>query len=142
MIDLPISIDWTRPKPIRYNEDIPHLDGALAGELRMPRCRTCGSEFWPAGPVCPRDFTADLDWVTDPGTGVVNSWVQIHKPYFAGDEVPYVVIQVQLDTGPRLTTSWTGPQLPRIGEPVAVSFRQIADGIALTEFGPPPPHQS
>lgn len=126
----------SRPLPIRYHEDIEHLDGALRGELRLPHCRTCDHEFWPASPVCPRDFSDDLDWVTDPGAGTITSWVTFHKQYYPGDAVPYVVVQVELDTGPRLTTSWTGDQNPIIGDRAAVSFRTLDDTTALPEFGP------
>lgn len=125
-----------RPLPIPYLDDIPHLDGAVRGELRLPRCRTCGRQFWPAGPVCPFEFSRDLEWVTDPGTGTVTSWVKFHKQYYAGDVVPYVVIQVELDTGPRLTTSWTGGADPVVGQRATVSFRPLAEGMALPEFGP------
>ncbi|MBO0851364.1 MAG: hypothetical protein J2P20_18025, partial [Pseudonocardia sp.] len=77
-----------RPLPPRYLEDIEHLDGAVRGELRIPRCRRCGRTFWPAGPVCPRDGFSDVEWVTDPGTGAVCSWVRFHKRYYADDPVP------------------------------------------------------
>ncbi len=135
-ITLPVSIVPTRPLPIRWTEDIEHLDGAARGELRIPQCTACGREFWPAGPVCPHDFSDDIEWVTDPGDGIVNSWVRVHRPYFVGDVVPYIVVQVELGTGPRLTTSWTGAEDPVIGEPVTVSFRQVGDDAWLTEFGP------
>ncbi|MEU0508052.1 MULTISPECIES: Zn-ribbon domain-containing OB-fold protein [Amycolatopsis] len=125
-----------RPLPIRYPEDVEHLDGAARGELRIPECRACGQRFWPPGPVCPRDFGTDIGWVTDTGTGRVHTWVRFHKRYFAGDEVPYVVVQVRLDSGPNLTTTWTGRADPVIGEPVVVSFREVGDSVFLPEFGP------
>ena len=128
----------SRPLPTRYPEDVEHLDGAARGELRIPVCHTCGHAFWPPGPVCSRDFGTDVGWVTDPGTGRVNSWVRFHKSYFAGDAVPYVVVQVRLDSGPRLTTTWSGADDPQIGGAVVVSFRDLGDGGALPEFGPVP----
>ena len=135
-IKLPVSIEPTRPVPIRWTDDIEHLDGAARGELRVPHCRRCGHSFFPPGPVCPRDFSDDIVWVTDTGDGVVNSWVRVHRPYFVGDEVPYIVVQVQLASGPRLTTSWTGEHDPVIGAPVGVSFREAGPGSWLPEFGP------
>jgi uncharacterized OB-fold protein len=125
-----------RPLPRRYPEDIEHLDGAARGELRIPRCVDCGREFWPAGPVCPYDFSEHLEWTTDPGTGVINSWVRCHRQYFPGDDVPYYVVQVTLDAGPNITTSWTGATAPEIGMPAVASFRQVNDQIYLPEFGP------
>lgn len=125
-----------RPLPVRYPEDVEHLDGAARAELRIPVCHGCRRAFWPPGPVCPRDFGTDVEWMTDPGTGIVQSWVRFHKRYFGDDTVPYVVVQVQLDSGPRLTTTWAGSDDPEIGAAVAVSFRELADGVALPEFGP------
>lgn len=138
-LELPILIDPTRPLPSRHEEDIEHLEGAERGELRLPRCLDCDTEFWPSGPVCRFCFGRNLDWVTDPGSGVVNSWVKAHKAYFEGDTVPYVVVQVTLDSGPQLTTSWTGAKDPVIGHAVAVSFRSVTKGDVtrwLPEFGP------
>ena len=126
----------TRPLPVRHREDVEHLDGASRGELRLPRCRCCGAAFWPAGPVCPRDFSPDVEWVTDPGTGTITSWVRFHRAYFAGDAVPYDVVQVTLDSGPRLTTSWAGTGSPACGQRVTASFRPLPEGAALVEFGP------
>lgn len=125
-----------RPLPPRYPEDIEHLDGAARGELRIPRCHRCGRAFWPAGPICPRDGSRNVEWVTDPGTGAVSSWVRFHKRYYADDPVPYVVVQVELDSGPRLTTSWAGQADPEVGERVAVSFRAVRPDVYLPEFGP------
>jgi uncharacterized OB-fold protein len=129
-----------RRLPARHPEDVEHLDGAARGELRLPFCRTCGRPFWPAGPVCPRDFSTDVAWLTDPGRGTVTSWVRFHKRYYDGDAVPYVVVQVTLDSGPRLTTSWTGADDPRAGEVVMVSFRHLGRGAYLPEFGPADRH--
>ena len=141
-LELPITIDPARPLPSRHEEEIEHLDGAARGELRIPRCLDCEREFWPSGPVCRFCFGRHLDWVTDSGAGVVNSWVKAHKEYFAGDVVPYVVVQVTLDSGPRLTTSWTANRDPVIGEPVSVSFFSMTKGDVerwLPAFGPRQP---
>jgi hypothetical protein len=62
--------------------------------------------------------------------------VRFHKRYYEGDVVPYVVVQVKLDSGPRLTTSWTGTNDPIPGAPVTVSFRHVGGGVHLPEFGP------
>ncbi len=141
-LELPITIAPSRPLPGRHEEDLEHLAGAARGELRIPRCLDCDRQFWPSGPVCRFCFGRHLDWVSDPGTGVVNSWVKAHKQYFEGDVVPYVVVQVTLDSGPRLTTSWTGDRDPVVGEPVAVAFFSVTKGDDqrwLPQFGPAAP---
>ncbi|MDQ2849251.1 MAG: OB-fold domain-containing protein [Actinomycetota bacterium] len=138
-LELPITIDPTRPLPGRHEEDIEYLNGAARGELRMPWCNNCQTQFWPSGPVCRFCFGRDIEWVTDPGAGTVNAWIRGHKAYFEGDQVPYVVVQVTLDSGPRLTTSWTGQDDPVTGEPVAVSFLALHKGEQerwVPQFGP------
>ena len=129
--------EYFRPLPVRYPEDIEHLDGAIEHRLRIPRCRTCGRSFWPSGPVCPYDFSREIEWSTDSGNGVITSWVRYHKQYFAGgDDVPYYVVQAELKSGPRLTTSWSAVVAPTIGMSVGVAFRQFGESVYLPEFTP------
>lgn len=124
----------TRPLPVRYRDELEHWDGAARGELRVPRCTACKRCFWPPGPVCPRCMSWDVDWVTASGRGRIVTWVRFHKRYFEGDEVPYEVVQVELEEGPRLTTTFAGED-PEIGMPVQAVFRTV-DDATLPEFAP------
>ena len=49
--------------------------------------------------------------------------------------MPYVVVQVRLDSGPRLTSSWSGPDAPVCGQRAGVRFRDVGDGVRVAEFG-------
>lgn len=125
----------TRPLPVRYRDDAEHWDGAARGELRIPYCAECRRCFWPPGPVCPRCLSWNVAWTTASGRGRILTWVRFHKRYFEDDEVPYEVVQVELEEGPRLTTTWAGRE-PQVGMPVRVVFRRVADGTVLPEFAP------
>lgn len=65
----------------------------------------------------------------------MGTWVRFHKRYFEGDAVPYDVVQVELDEGPRLTTSFAGDD-PAVGMRVRAVFREASEGIVLPEFAP------
>lgn len=58
---------------------------------------------------------------------------------FAG-QIPYVLAIVELAEGPRLVTALTGvgiePGEVRVGLPVRVVFREVADGVTLPYFEP------
>lgn len=124
-----------RPVPGSFAEDESHWDAAANRELLVMHCRDCGNPFWPAGPVCPIDFSENVGWIEVSGEGSVSSWVRFHKRYYEDDRVPYIVVQVRLLEGPRMTTSWTGESDPSIGMHVYVSFRKFR-GVWLPEFGP------
>lgn len=53
-------------------------------------------------------------------------------------EVPYVVAVVEIDEGPHLMTNVVGsaPDQVRIRMKVRMTFRQVADAVALPVFEP------
>jgi uncharacterized OB-fold protein len=85
--------------------------------------------------VCPRCFGSEVEWATASGRGRITTWVRFHRAYFEGDEVPYDVVQVELDEGPRLTTTFAGTD-PASGLRVRAVFREAGDGVVLPEFAP------
>jgi uncharacterized OB-fold protein len=53
-------------------------------------------------------------------------------------QVPYVVAQIELAEGPRLTTNLTGIDLAavRIGLEVAAYFEPVTEEVTLVQFSP------
>jgi uncharacterized OB-fold protein len=125
----------TFPLPILHHDDRGHWEAAARGELAVPRCRECGLAFWPGGPVCPACLSWAVEWERCSGRGRVTSWVRFHKRYWEGAEVPYVVVLVELEEGPRLISGWASDEEPRVGAPVEVCFRG-REGVVLPEFRP------
>jgi uncharacterized OB-fold protein len=101
---------------------------ALAGgRLLLPRCDDCAACFFPPLESCPRCGGRDLSRVESSGRGTVYSWVVVHvalDPAFAGD-VPYTVVAVDLEEGPRLFGRWHGGE-PRAGVPVRAVVGNVA----------------
>lgn len=74
------------------------------GRFVLPRCRACGAASFPPAPTCPHCGAGGLELHPASGRGTVYSWVVVHRaldPAFAAD-VPYTVLAVDLDEGPRM----------------------------------------
>src|SRR6476661_319959 len=76
-----------------------------AGTLRLRRCTACGLMLPPDRALCPSCWSKALEWREAEGTGTVYSAVEFHRAF--GDiPIPYTVVQVELDEGPRVI-GWT-----------------------------------
>jgi len=98
---------YDKPRPRITPDNVRFFEGLKRGELRLPRCDDCGQFHYPPGPVCPACFSEAVEWTATTGHGTVSSWVVVHKaslPVFE-DDVPFNVVQVELDEGPRLTAN-------------------------------------
>lgn len=76
------------------------------GEHRfeLPRCNACRDFFFPPGPRCPVCGSDQVGLDSAPTGGQIYSWIVVHYPQDPAftDDVPYTVVAVQLDAGPRL----------------------------------------
>ena len=98
---------YNKPRPRITPDNVRFFEGLKRGELRLPRCDDCGRYHYPPGPVCPYCFSDAIEWTATSGHGTVSSWVVVHKAWFPAfeGEIPYNVVQVELDEGPRLTAN-------------------------------------
>jgi uncharacterized OB-fold protein len=124
--------------PIIYPEEIPYWEALKQRTLKLQRCKSCAKVWFPIGPACPHCLSLDFEWVPMSGRGVIHNFVVYHKawtPWFE-KRVPYAVIQVELDEGPRLTTNLLGCPLNeiRIGMRVEAAFEDVTDEITLLQF--------
>jgi uncharacterized OB-fold protein len=133
-----------RAKPLpRITPDTqPFWDALRERRFVLPYCADCGKPHLPAGPVCPSCFSDRLEWRAASGRGTISTWTVVHKawfPAFAVD-VPYNVVQVELDEGPRLTASVVGVSNERlaVGLRVVADFDEVREGITLPRFRPAP----
>ena len=115
--------------------------GAVRGELRLPRCRTCGKHHHYPRLLCPHCGADALEWCTASGLGAVHSFTVIRQhglPPFK-DQVPFVVALVDLDEdGARMLAQLpsVAPADARIGIRVRAVFRPVSDAVALVDFEP------
>jgi uncharacterized OB-fold protein len=132
--------DHAKPLPRITPDGKRFWDALREHRLVLPFCEECGRAHLPPGPVCPFCFSDRLAWRAAVGRGRISSWTVVHKawfPAFAGD-VPYNVVQVELDEGPRLTASVVGVPNDRlaVGLRVVVDFDDVTPEVTLPRFRP------
>ena len=113
-------------KPLPYIDEVSrsYWEGAKRHELMLQRCQGCGYHRYPPGDTCPRCLSDRLAWVKASGQGTVYTWTVFHQVYhqaFAKD-MPYAVVAVELEEGPRLVTNLVDckPEDIEVGMPVEV----------------------
>ena len=117
----------------------PFFAAARRGELVVQRCDDCGALRFPDREICSSCWSTAAQWVPVSGRGEIYSFYvmhQIYHPAFA-TEVPYAVVTVQLEEGPRLTTNVVGtpPSDLRIGQKVEAVFDDVlSDEVTLPKF--------
>jgi uncharacterized OB-fold protein len=107
----------------------PFWDALRAHRVDIQRCRECAAFCFYPRAACPRCWRRTLDWVTVPGTGHVHTFTVARAPtapHFE-DEVPQLIAIVELDEGPRLTTTLVGmrPEEVRVGLRVEPVFEDV-----------------
>ena len=114
-----------------------HLAG---GELRLQRCDACERWRHPPRILCGACGSERWTWRHVSGRGTVYTWTVTHQalvPPFA-EELPYAVVVVELEEGPRLVTAVRGvpPDALRLGLAVEVRIARASDAIGLHYFVP------
>lgn len=131
---------YNKPLPVISGLNAPFWEAAKKHELRLQRCRTCGRFFYPASSLCPFDWSKDFEWAPVSGRGKVTSWVVFHQEYFPGFEpdLPYNVVQVELEEGPRILSNLRGVNNDeiRFDMPVEVWFDDVTAEVTLPKFRP------
>jgi len=126
--------------PVIYAEELPYWEALKQRSLKLQRCKSCVSTWFPIGPACPHCLSQDFEWAPMSGRGVVHNFVVYHKAWtpWLEKRVPYAVIQVELDEGPRLTTNLVGCAVTdvKIGMRVEAAFEDIPGDITLLQFQP------
>lgn len=130
--------EYRRPLPVVNERNRPFWEAAKRGELRMQRCRACGHIRFPINPVCTKCLSAETEWAQLSGRGTVWARIVYHRPFnpaFA-DAVPYNVVMVQLEEGPRMYSNVVGTPDDRIkvGDPVEVVFDPVTDEVTIPRF--------
>lgn len=126
-----------RPLPVATVDSAPFWEYARNGELRVQRCDDCGHLRLPPGPVCPQCWSTQATWTRTSGRGRVQSWVVYRRPYLEAFEVPYAVVLVELEEGPRYEANLFDcePEAIVAGMPVEVVFVTEGD-VVLPQFRP------
>jgi len=131
---------YQKPLPVIDQWSKPFWEAAKEHRLIVQRCDTSGRTWFPPAPVSPATRDGKWSWVELSGFGRIASWVVFHQRYFAGfaDELPYPVVQVDLDDGPSIISNLVnldGREIT-VGMRVRVVFEDVTDEISLPKFAP------
>lgn len=131
---------YIKPLPEADKWSGPFFAGAKEGKLLAQQCNSSKRFFFPPSPVSPVTRDGNWSWVELSGKGTISSFVVMHQKYFAGfgDEVPYPVIEVELEEGVRLLSSIVelGERELVVGMPVEVVFDKVTEEVTLPKFRP------
>lgn len=130
--------EYAKPLPRVTADNRAFWDATKRHELRLQRCGSCGRFRYPPAPVCPACLSETAEWARVSGRGTVTTFIVMHKVYFPGfaGDVPYNVVQVELEEGPRLTANLIdvpNDQL-RVGMAVEAVFDDVTPEITLPRF--------
>lgn len=128
----------SRPLPVLNGDTKPFWEACRRHELRVQRCRDCGTFRFPPLPTCPNCTSFESDWVKVSGEGTIYSFTVARHAVHAAFPAPYVIALVELEDagGVRLTTRLIGcdPSEVSIGARVAVVFEDVDEQISLPLF--------
>ena len=126
--------------PIQYPEEKPFWDGCKEHKLILQRCDDCSKVIYPIGPTCPHCQSNKYTWTQMSGRGRVHNFVIYHKPWvpYYKDKVPYALVQVEIEEGPRLTTNLFDVPVKdvKIGMEVEATWEKLTDEVTLIQFKP------
>jgi len=133
-----LQVTKPRPRPTPLSQ--PFWDALADGRLSIQRCDRCAALVFYPRLRCPSCASADLTWEDVEPVGrvvTVTSSRQPTAPPFA-DDVPQRIAIVELDAGPRITTTLIdlADVEPTVGMRVAGRFVTGSDGITMLHFAP------
>ena len=124
---------YSKPLPCIDEVNRGFWENARAGRLAMQHCQDCGDMHFPPGPVCPQCLSEDQEWTPVSGRGRLESWVEFHRSYWPGFELPYRACLVKLEEGPILISNLIGPAAD-CGDAVRVVFDEVTEDVTLPKF--------
>lgn len=101
----------TFPVPFPSRDTQPFWDAVAASTLVIQHCAHCGKWVWLPTPICPGCGRDELVWEEVSGRAQVVSWTVPYPPVLPAftDLLPFYVLLVQLDEGPRLIGQLVDP---------------------------------
>jgi uncharacterized OB-fold protein len=129
-----------RPLPVPDALSTPYWEATAAHVLTVARCSQCGRAAMPPDATCPHCRSSDPAFRFEAvrGSGVVRSWTVVRQSFLPGFQVPFVLVDVELDDAPevrligQLTDGVDGSL--HVGAAVQVTFDDLTPEIAVPAF--------
>ena len=129
-----------KPLPTPDADSAAFWRGLAQGKLLLQHCLDCANVQYYQQGMCRRCGAERLEHRPASGRGKVHSFSVVHRapgPAFKRD-VPYAVLLVELEEGPRMISSLTGasPESVTFDMPVELVCEKASDEISLPRFKP------
>jgi uncharacterized OB-fold protein len=109
--------------PVADEMSAAYWDACARHVLTLPRCSDCGEFTLPPDISCPNCQSLDPRFAFEEvsGRGTIRTWTVIRHSFLSGFDLPFLLVD--------------GPDTPiRIGDAVAVTFDDLAPGVAVPAF--------
>ncbi len=96
-----------KPYPVPTPDSRPFWNGLAEQKILLKHCRDCECVFHYPRITCPNCLSSDLEWKQASGQGTLYTYTISRRPthpLFA-DEVPQFMAVVELEEGPRITST-------------------------------------
>lgn len=133
-----------KPFPIPTPDSRPFWNGLTEQKILLKHCRQCDQLFHYPRITCPHCLSSDLEWKQSSGRGTLHTYTISRRPthpLFA-DEVPQYLAVVELEEGPRITSTLVNvpEDRIRIGMSLTPVFeRHEQEKTVLLRFQPADP---
>ncbi len=129
-----------KPLPTPDTDSAAFWSGLKEGKLLLQHCLDCGHVQYYQQGMCRRCGGERLEHRAASGRGKVHSFSVVYRapgPAFKRD-VPYAVLLVDLEEGPRMISSLVGakPESVTFDMPVQLVCEKASDEITLPRFRP------
>ncbi len=123
-----------KPLPVPTPTSKPFWDGLKERKIRMQRCAGCQKLVFYPRSNCPSCLGDDLSWTDVPGAGTLYTFTIARRPTAPQfqDETPQKIAIVELDAGPRLTTTLVNVEESEIK--VGMRLRPVFEDVAGTDL--------
>lgn len=112
------------PPPVPDEDSQPYWSGLARGVLVFQRCGQCSRSWFPPMPRCPHCGSDSAVFEESSGLGTIYTFTvteYVFHPAFA-DRVPYAIVTVDLDEGPRVHVPLRGYD-PAVGVTIGARVR-------------------
>jgi len=108
----------SRPYPRPDRDTLPFWEAQRGHELKFQRCSDCGGFRFPITPICPACQSFAFEWSASSGRGTVYSYTVVHHQTHPAFSVPYTIVLVELEDGPRFIAQFRAAD----GKPVRIDM--------------------
>ncbi len=134
-------MEFEKPLPQPTATSQPFWDALARHEVQIQQCSDCAAWIYYPRAFCSECLSPELEWKQISGEGELYSFTIARRPTapFWADEVPQLIAVVQLNEGPRLTSTLCNVEEGdiRVGMRLQPLFEDVSGkNVTLLRFEP------